>query len=323
MGGFIAQVIAAEEPDLVRKLILAGTGPAGGPGIDKVTSLTIKDTVKAVLTRKDPKQYLFFTDTAGGRRAAHAFLDRLKERTNDRDKAISLSSFRAQLKAIHRWGRQAPADLSRHQPVLAANGESDRMVPSINTVDLAARLPQGELEPLYPDADTEGSSSTTTDSSRGRSNSWNGSQPPNRSMAPAPHSARPAPGNPSSHIAATPRAPPTAAPPADHGRTTRHHRPSVNPPPGRALALDRSHHHSPRPAHPRARPMLTSQFLVPWTAPHHRTRGTRRRPEATLGSSACTRSTHDTKTVHRLRRRTVMKLRGLTRCSTGCARQVG
>lgn len=151
-GGTVISV-AAEEPDLVRKLILAGTGPAGGPGINKVTSLTIKDTVKALLTRKDPKQYLFFADTAGGRRAAHAFLDRLKERTNDRDKAISLSSFRAQLKAIHHWGRQTPADLSRiHQPVLVANGESDRMVPSVNTVDLAARLPHGELEPLYPDA---------------------------------------------------------------------------------------------------------------------------------------------------------------------------
>ncbi|MFH9862552.1 alpha/beta fold hydrolase [Streptomyces sp. NPDC017202] len=45
MGGFIAQVIAAEEPDLVRKIVLAGTGPAKGPGIDKVTSLTVKDTV--------------------------------------------------------------------------------------------------------------------------------------------------------------------------------------------------------------------------------------------------------------------------------------
>ncbi|WP_421109644.1 alpha/beta fold hydrolase [Streptomyces sp. NEAU-S77] len=39
MGGFVAQVFAAQEPDLVRKMILAGTGPAGGPGIDKVTSL--------------------------------------------------------------------------------------------------------------------------------------------------------------------------------------------------------------------------------------------------------------------------------------------
>ncbi|MFC8862462.1 alpha/beta fold hydrolase [[Kitasatospora] papulosa] len=153
MGGFIAQVVAAEEPDLVRKVILAGTGPAGGPGIDKVTSVTVQDMLKATLRRKDPKHYLFFTQTEGGQRAASEFLARLKERTDDRDKAISVPSFRAQLKAIKRWGRSAPQDLSRiQQPVLVANGEGDRMVPSVNTIDLAARLPRGELEPLYPDA---------------------------------------------------------------------------------------------------------------------------------------------------------------------------
>ncbi|MEU7409729.1 alpha/beta hydrolase [Streptomyces sp. NPDC042638] len=153
MGGFIAQVIAAEEPQLVRRVVLAGTGPAGGPGIDKVTALTLRDILKGFLTRRDPKQFLFFTDTEHGRREARAFLKRLKERTSDRDRAISLTSFRAQLKAIHRWGLQAPADLSRiHQPVLVANGESDRMVPSENTLDLAARLPRSELVPLYPDA---------------------------------------------------------------------------------------------------------------------------------------------------------------------------
>ena len=64
-----------------------------------------------------------------------------------------MRAFRAQLKAIHRWGLQQPADLStiRH-PVLVANGDSDRMVPSRNTVDLAERLPNSELIPLYPDA---------------------------------------------------------------------------------------------------------------------------------------------------------------------------
>src|SRR5438270_13648185 len=64
MGGFVSQVIAQKEPQLVRKIILAGTGPAGGEGIDKVTSLTMSDTIKAVLTFKDPKYYLFFTTTA-------------------------------------------------------------------------------------------------------------------------------------------------------------------------------------------------------------------------------------------------------------------
>jgi pimeloyl-ACP methyl ester carboxylesterase len=151
MGGMIAQVIAQEAPQLVRKMILAGTGPAGGEGIDKVTRISYLDTARGLLTRQDPKQFLFFTRTPNGRRAGTEFLARLQERTSDRDKAISLGAFRAQLKAIHRWGQQ-PADLaSIHQPVLAINGDSDKMVPSKNTIDLAQRLPNSQLV-LYPDA---------------------------------------------------------------------------------------------------------------------------------------------------------------------------
>jgi pimeloyl-ACP methyl ester carboxylesterase len=152
MGGMIAQVIAQQEPQLVRKMIIAGTGPAGGEGIDKVTRITYLDATRGLLTRQDPKQFLFFTRTLNGRRAGKEFLARLEERTNDRDKAISVGSFRAQLKAIHRWGKQKPADLSSiQQPVLVMNGESDRMVPSKNTVDLDRRLPNSQLV-LYPDA---------------------------------------------------------------------------------------------------------------------------------------------------------------------------
>jgi pimeloyl-ACP methyl ester carboxylesterase len=152
MGGMIAQVIAQEEPQLVHRMILAGTGPAGGAGIEKVTRITYLDIARGLLTRQDPKEFLFFTRTPNGRRAAKEFLARLEERTNDRDKALSLRSLRAQLKAIHRWGVQKPADLSTiHQPVLVMNGESDRMVPSQNTVDLDRRLPNSQLV-LYPDA---------------------------------------------------------------------------------------------------------------------------------------------------------------------------
>jgi pimeloyl-ACP methyl ester carboxylesterase len=152
MGGMIAQVIAQQEPRLVRKMILAGTGPAGGDGIDKVTRISYLDTARGLLTRRDPKQFLFFTRTPTGRGAAKEFLARLEERTNDRDKAISVGSFRAQLKAIHRWGLRKPADLSGiQQPVLAMNGESDKMVPTKNTVDLDRRLPNSQLV-IYPDA---------------------------------------------------------------------------------------------------------------------------------------------------------------------------
>jgi pimeloyl-ACP methyl ester carboxylesterase len=152
MGGMIAQVIAQQEPRLVRKVILAGTGPAGGEGIEKVTRITYLDIARGLLTRQDAKQFLFFTRTPNGRAAGKEFLARLEERTNDRDKAISVGSLRAQLKAIHRWGQQTPADLaSVHQPVLVMNGESDRMVPTENTVDLDRRLPNSELV-IYPDA---------------------------------------------------------------------------------------------------------------------------------------------------------------------------
>ncbi|MGX1267757.1 alpha/beta fold hydrolase [Streptomyces phaeoluteigriseus] len=152
MGGMIAQVIAQDEPRLVRKLILTGTGPAGGEGIENVGRLSHLDTVRGLFTLQDPKQFLFFTRTAGGRRAGKQFLARLKERTHDRDRAISLTSYFAQLKAIHRWGLARPQDLSViHRPVLVANGESDRMVPTKNSFDLARRLPNAELV-VYPDA---------------------------------------------------------------------------------------------------------------------------------------------------------------------------
>jgi pimeloyl-ACP methyl ester carboxylesterase len=152
MGGMVAQVIAAEHPALVRKVILAGTGPAGGEGIDKVTRISYLDTARGLLTGQDPKQFLFFTRTENGKRAGKEFLARLKERSENRDKAISVSSFRAQLKAIHGWGAQPPADLSRiTQPVLLANGESDRMVPTQNTIDMSRRIPNSELV-IYPDA---------------------------------------------------------------------------------------------------------------------------------------------------------------------------
>jgi len=152
MGGMIAQVIALEQPHLVRKLILTGTGPAGGVGIDKVTRISNLDLARGLLTLRDPKTFLFFTRTANGKRSAKEFLARLKERTEHRDKAMSLTGYRAQLKAIHRWGRQEPADLSLiGQPVLVANGDHDRMVPTTNTVDLDRRLPNSQLV-IYPDA---------------------------------------------------------------------------------------------------------------------------------------------------------------------------
>jgi pimeloyl-ACP methyl ester carboxylesterase len=152
LGGFVAQDVVLKTPDLVRKLILTGTGPAGGKDIDKVGSVSWPLMIKGLLTLRDPKFYLFFTSTGNGRRAAKSFLKRLKERKSNRDKGPTPGAFLRQLKAIRAWGRQAPQDLgSIRIPVLIANGDNDIMVPTMNTTDMARRIPNSQLV-IYEDA---------------------------------------------------------------------------------------------------------------------------------------------------------------------------
>ncbi|MCO5413316.1 alpha/beta fold hydrolase [Ralstonia mojiangensis] len=152
MGGMIAQEIVLKDPQLVRKMILAGTGPAGGEGISTVSGVTFYDVLRGALTRQDPKQYLFFTRTPNGIEAGKAFLERLKERSENRDKEIATSAFLTQLEALRVWGLKEPEDLSVvKNPVLIVNGDNDRMVPTKNSEDLARRLPNSSLI-IYPDA---------------------------------------------------------------------------------------------------------------------------------------------------------------------------
>ena len=152
LGGGVAQVIAMEEPQLVGKVILAGTGPAGGGGIDEITKIAVKAYIKAALTLRNPKHYLFFTRTPDGKRAAKDYMARLKERTEDRDKRISPLAMRAQLKAIRAFGNREPHDLSAiRQPVLVANGDQDVMVASSHSADMARRLPDAQLR-IYPNS---------------------------------------------------------------------------------------------------------------------------------------------------------------------------
>ncbi len=152
LGGFVAQDVVLKAPNFVRKLILTGTGAAGGQGIDRVGAVSWPLMIKGLLTLRDPKTYLFFTSTANGRQAASAFLRRLKERKTGRDKGPTPSAFLRQLKAIKDWGRQASQDLSRLRlPVLIVNGDNDIMVPTALSRDMAQRIPNSRLV-IYEDA---------------------------------------------------------------------------------------------------------------------------------------------------------------------------
>jgi pimeloyl-ACP methyl ester carboxylesterase len=152
LGGMVAQALVVRHPELVRKLVLTGTGPKGGKDIDKVAGTTYRDMLRAALNRSDPKEFLFFNRNAAGKPAARAFVNRLKERTADRDAPIKVAAFQTQLKAIKKWGRSTPDDLSTiTQPTLIANGDNDRMVPSVLSEDLHQRIKGSELI-IYPDS---------------------------------------------------------------------------------------------------------------------------------------------------------------------------
>ncbi|MFL6157254.1 MAG: alpha/beta fold hydrolase, partial [Marmoricola sp.] len=79
MGGMIAQDLIVKHPDLVRRLVLTGTGPRGGKDIDKVVGVTYWDILRGTLTRSDPKEFLFFNRDATGKAAGKAFVQRLQQ----------------------------------------------------------------------------------------------------------------------------------------------------------------------------------------------------------------------------------------------------
>jgi pimeloyl-ACP methyl ester carboxylesterase len=152
LGGFVAQSVAHQRPELVRKLVLAGTGPAGGHDIEKVAPVLWGAMDKAKATGKHPKHFLFFSQSARGQKGADAFLKRLGERLEDRDREIQLETIKHQLVAIEAWGNGPATDLeSLTHPVLVANGDDDVMVPTVNSWELFRRLPNAKLS-IFPDA---------------------------------------------------------------------------------------------------------------------------------------------------------------------------
>jgi pimeloyl-ACP methyl ester carboxylesterase len=188
IGGFAAQVIAASQPDLVRRVVIAGSDPKGAEGL-KALQGTYSDCVKkSTETKSNIKLCLFFGPSETSQAAGRAFIERLQERVSDRDKPVSAETATAQLKAVMAWSEPTDPQFSLlskiKQPVLVADGNHDIMALTINSYTLSQHLPDAKLV-LYPDSGTASYGSTAT-TSPGRSMS---SCPPARSTARLPASA--------------------------------------------------------------------------------------------------------------------------------------
>jgi pimeloyl-ACP methyl ester carboxylesterase len=153
LGGAVAQVIVERRPDLVRRIILAGTVPAGDQGPAATGAVLQAAMEKAGAEGKHPKHFLFFSPTANSQAAADAFLARLDERTADRDAPVTNETIGAQITALAKWEQSASsAGLANvDKPVLVVNGDDDTMLPTIGSFHLAQLLPDAELS-IYPDS---------------------------------------------------------------------------------------------------------------------------------------------------------------------------
>ena len=152
MGGMVAQEVVRQAPELVDRLVLISSGPAGGPGLVEMTRVMVGGTLRATLAFADAKARLFFTRTEVGAKAAHDYRARLRERVTDRDGRVGLGVLRAQLAAVHSWGEQPqPRPSGFDGPVLVLHGDSDRMVPVGNASALTRVFPAAEVT-VFSDA---------------------------------------------------------------------------------------------------------------------------------------------------------------------------
>jgi len=155
LGGMVAQVMALKRPALVRRIILTGTGPAGGVGVamDRPELLTI--FVDQKMPPGDKLLKLFFEPTESSQSAGRKFVQRLARRTEDTDTPTTAEAAGAQLAAMAAWaksGGQPHAELKKiTQPVLVTNGNNDIMIPTVNSFTLSAHMPNAQLI-IYPDS---------------------------------------------------------------------------------------------------------------------------------------------------------------------------
>ena len=155
IGGFVAQEITLQAPDLVRRLVLVGTGPRSGEGM-----ATLTPEAQAVFgaTYANPDDMwlgVFFTPTETSRAAGREFLKRFRLRADNRDPEVNEKVAPAQIEAISKWGapREKPFEYlkSIRQPALVINGSNDVIIYTVNSFILQQNLPNAQLI-LYPDS---------------------------------------------------------------------------------------------------------------------------------------------------------------------------
>src|SRR3984957_10875741 len=153
LGGFVAQDVALTRPALVRRLVLAGTGPKGAPGAHGWRQ-DIANAARADNPGGEDLLYIFFAHTETSQAKGVEFLGRFLQRTEDRDTASSLAVRDAQYDAVLDWGIPNHGALQRltgiEAPTLIIQGDNDLMIPTRLSHLMAGLIPDARLR-IYPE----------------------------------------------------------------------------------------------------------------------------------------------------------------------------
>ncbi len=153
IGGFVAQEIALIRPTLVRRLVLAATGPKGAPGMHGWR----EDIAAAARGESKPENllYIMFAPTEASQAKGMEFLGRFMQRQEGRDAPTSDAARDAQYDAIVEWGIPDHAALQRltgiQSPTLVIQGDGDLMIPAKLSQLMAGLIPDAQIR-IYPDA---------------------------------------------------------------------------------------------------------------------------------------------------------------------------
>lgn len=154
MGGAVAQSLALQHPELVRGLVVAGSGPGGVPGAPPMSE-RVRETVAKPVNSDDDFLYLFFDGSDERRAAGLEHLRRLHRRVEPDGPPTRMQTVQAMGRALVGWSAGGEGVYSRlheiRQPVLVATGAHDVMIPAYNSYAMIERLPNAELV-IYSDA---------------------------------------------------------------------------------------------------------------------------------------------------------------------------